>query len=206
MITVGQRFCRWVVIGKADPGSLRSGKPLARWVVRCDCGVVKGVYASNLLSGKSRSCGCLSKEVTAALSKTHGKSKTRAYSVWAAMVQRTTNPNYHKWCDYGGRGIGVSPDWRSFEKFYSDMGDPPEGLTLERKDNSLGYSAANCIWATPSAQGCNRRSTVKLTFNGATLSVAAWARQLGMSPHTLANRIRLGWSVESALSRPVRAR
>lgn len=73
------------------------------------------------------------------------------------MVRRCTNPKHKKYRHYGGRGITVCAKWMTFENFYSDMGDPPSGLTLERKNNELGYSLDNCIWATYSDQNRNRR-------------------------------------------------
>jgi hypothetical protein len=89
---------------------------------------------------------------------THGMSRTRVYRVWAAMLQRCTNPLSPAWPDYGGRGITVCESWRSFESFYADMGTPPPGLTIERMNNDSGYSLTNCRWATRSDQQRNRRT------------------------------------------------
>jgi hypothetical protein len=87
----------------------------------------------------------------------HGKFGTPIYNVWAQMIARCTNPNSTSWHRYGGRGISVCDDWRkSFEVFYADMGDPPIGLSLDRRNNDEGYSKANCRWATKQEQAMNR--------------------------------------------------
>lgn len=88
---------------------------------------------------------------------THGKSSLVEYATWESMLQRCTNKNSQGYCLYGGRGIKVCKRWFKFENFYSDMGEKPIGLTLERIDNEKGYLPDNCKWATPLEQSHNRR-------------------------------------------------
>ncbi len=90
--------------------------------------------------------------------------------------------------------------WHVFENFWHDMGDPPKGMTLDRKDNDLGYSKKNCQWATRRVQANNRRSSKFITFHGKTKTQAEWERALGLKPGVLWQRLNRGWSIEMALT------
>jgi len=87
----------------------------------------------------------------------HGMRDTKIWCSWRCMKTRCLNPNNFKYKDYGGRGIEVCEKWLNFQGFFEDMGVRPEGMTLERKNNSLGYYKENCKWATPKEQASNRR-------------------------------------------------
>lgn len=87
-------------------------------------------------------------------------SRSRAYNCWINMRQRCCNPKHPHYEHYGGRGVEIHPAWDSFEKFLADMGEPPEGLTLERRNNNEGYSKSNCYWATMAEQNDNKRAQV----------------------------------------------
>jgi hypothetical protein len=124
------------------------------------------------------------------------------------MLSRCTNPHHKNYADYGGRGITVSEAWRhSFETFASDMGEPPESaMTLERIDNNGPYSKENCRWATREEQAQNTRQNRLITYNGITRPLVGWAKHLGIKRTILKDRFSSGWSVEDALTTPVKKR
>lgn len=88
----------------------------------------------------------------------HGYFGTKTYRVWANMKTRCQNPNSPVYARYGAKGITVCPRWQLFENFLADMGEVPEGLTLDRVDGSKGYSPENCRWATLRQQSWNRKT------------------------------------------------
>jgi len=130
-------------------------------------------------------------------------SQTKTYRAWCDMLSRCRNPRNPSYPRYGGRGVGYDPRWEVFTVFLEEMGTAPRGLTLERIDNSRGYSKANCRWASWAEQARNHRSTVHLTHQGVTLCVSDWAARLGINIKTLRWRLWHGWSTEKALSLPV---
>ena len=149
----GEVFGKLVVLSRGEDYLSNKGKPYVTWNCACECGNVTNVIVGNLRSGKVNSCGC---EQRLANYK-HGMYASAEYSTWEGVIQRCTNPKNEAYKNYGGRSITICESWKTFENFYKDMGDKPEGFTLERKDNSKGYCAENCVWATRSDQNRNKR-------------------------------------------------
>ncbi len=197
----GTRFGRLVVLSRVE----RAGHERL-WLCKCDCGTEKKLAAANLISGRTRSCGCLKKATDGKASVTHGLSKHRVYAVWNVMIQRCHNPKNRQFIDYGARGISVCLRWRrSFANFVEDIGLPGPGMTLERSNNSRGYSKSNCVWATRKVQNRNTRRNRLFTFRGKSQLLGDWAEELGIKFSTLASRLYLyGWSVKKAFTTAVR--
>jgi len=180
------------------------------WLCLCVCGKETIVQQSNLRSGHTTSCGCLKSTRVTTHGHTKGKTpsgarvKSKEYRAWCGMLARCNSPTHHKYKDYGERGISVGPEWFSFEVFYSDMGGcPSNDHSLDRVDNSLGYCKENCRWATRKEQMRNRRISRKLTFQGRSLCVAEWAETLGIPGAVIFKRLRMGWSTEDCLLKPI---
>lgn len=117
----------------------------------------------------------------------HGMFGTPTYKSWGDMLSRCRNANNPAYARYSDKGY--SKDWEKFENFFADMGERPEGMTLDRKDGSKGYYKENCRWATPQQQAENRKSVHWLTFKGKTMTLAAWARELGIPKTTMHRKI-----------------
>jgi hypothetical protein len=117
------------------------------------------------------------------------------------MRDRCNNPKADRYPRYGGRGIRVCARWQtSFENFLADMGPCPDGMSIERKDNDSDYEPANCLWATNEQQANHRSNNRLVTFKGETMSVARWARRIGISRAALQSRIDRDWPIELALT------
>jgi hypothetical protein len=137
--------------------------------------------------------------------KKHGhttkKTQSPTYVSYQNMISRCHRENHPKYPSYGEKGITVCERWReSFENFLSDMGERPDGMTIDRIDGRLGYSKENCRWATSETQQANIRTNVNITFQGRTQNISAWASELGLDASNLAWRLRNGWPVEQALT------
>lgn len=156
------KFGRLQVVREGDPYISPKGKRAKRFICDCDCGARVSVMAKKLKSGHTKSCGCLWRE---RITK-HGhntKKKSPTYHTWDAMVQRCHNPRHSKYYMYGARGISVCDSWRdSFSRFLEDMGERPNGRTIDRLNPNGNYEAENCRWATARQQQQTTRRALSL--------------------------------------------
>ena len=202
----GMRFGRWMVLRE---GSSIDGRPT--WFCRCDCGEEREIRGTHLRCGRSKSCGCLQKDVMSEIGKSnssHGMTGTKEYRCWNAIRQRCENPRARDYQNYGGRGIQVCEAWRkSFEEFFKHMGPAPSlDSSIERIDNSRGYEPDNCKWCRSfKEQARNRRSGRMLRAFGKTQSVAEWSEETGMPYSVIWQRcFKGGWEPERALTQQIR--
>lgn len=191
----GKKFGRLTV--ECFTGRFDRRSPI--WICRCVCGGQREAIATRLRCGAVKSCGCLHRESIT----THGMTKSPTYRIWEGMIRRCLNPKNKEFRNYGGRGIKVCSRWMSFENFFADMGERPSGMSIDRKDNSGGYSPQNCRWATRHAQMRNTRRNVWVVFSGIRLVRKDWAKRLGMAPSTLVKRLQK-WPLAKALTEPVK--
>lgn len=145
------RFGRLEVLHPIDK-SLWRGRN-AEWACECECGEIVFVHSGDLVSGNNRSCGCLRRGRRVE----NLRRASRTYSSWRGMKDRCLNPNSVSYPLYGGRGITICDEWITFDGFLADMGERPEGMSLDRIDPDGNYEPANCRWATPQQQVDNRR-------------------------------------------------
>lgn len=138
---------------------------------------------------------------------THGHAKarkpSRTYYAWTSMIQRCENPAKKSYPRYGGRGIRVCERWRVFENFLADMGEAPEGFSLDRIDNDGNYEPQNCRWASTAEQNRNRSITRRITAFGKTQCLAEWAREVGINEDALRFRLKRGLPPEVAFTMPI---
>lgn len=174
----------------------------SRWECLCKCGRFTTVETAKLKNGDTTSCGCL-EHFNPRRKPIHGLSQHPIYTRWESMIARCYAPTCCNFPRYGGRGIAVCERWRhSVANFYADMGDPPPGLSLERRDNMAGYSPENCYWATPKQQQNNTRYNRLVTYDGETHSMTFWIEKLNLKRSTVYSRLARGWTIEKALTSP----
>lgn len=150
----GKTFGRLTALHEVDPLYRSDGTRLRRYLFVCECGTKKEMLLQNVKSGVSRSCGCRMGKMRHG----HAGLETPTYRTWQAMRARCHNPKHSAYPRYGARGIQVCERWRnSFDAFLADMGERPDGSTLDRIDGSKGYEPGNCRWATTAQQFENKR-------------------------------------------------
>ena len=193
----GMRFGRLVVISKT-----RSKSGRVAWNCKCDCGNETTPLTTELLKGRTQSCGCLHNDSMSEKFKKHGQYSTRLYKIWSNMIQRCGNPKSDSYYLYGEKGVTVCEEWKDFTSFYgwAIANGYCDSLSIDRIENSKGYCPENCRWATPQQQTDNRGCTRYVTFNGKTQTLKRWAEETGIPYKNLLWRIQKGWSAERALT------
>lgn len=202
---LGKTFGRLTVI--RDDG--RDARGQVRVLCQCSCGNTTSPRIESLVSGNTKSCGCLRKELSHVNTASHGCARTgrhtREYRIWAGMIGRCEVKSNAAYPQYGGIGITVSEKLRSFEGFLDVMGKCPDGHTIDRIKSSGNYEEGNVRWATPKQQARNTRKNRMVTIDGVSRCVAEWAELVGISRWAIYARLNLGWSEEAAVMIPVRS-
>jgi hypothetical protein len=137
---------------------------------------------------------------------------SRLYGIWSQMKARCNNPNHASYSLYGGRGITVCERWMRFDNFISDMLEEYEAhsarygetnTTIDRIDNSKGYSIDNCRWATPKVQRRNSSQSKYYTYKGKTITAGEISDKYGIKYETIESRLRRGWTIDKVIETPV---
>lgn len=116
------------------------------------------------------------------------------------MRTRCLNERSDNFSAYGGRGIKICARWDSFQAFIDDMGERPEGTTLDRIETDGDYTPTNCRWSTMKVQENNKRNNIMVEHAGKTMTIAQWADETGLPYHTIRARLRMGWPPSEALT------
>lgn len=204
----GQTFTRLTALKEAEPYvSPNTGRKSRKYLCQCSCGNQTTVKVSHLKNSAIKSCGCLRDETASKKWYKHGhttnKQTSNTYYSWKAMKSRCDNHNDKQYKYYGGRGITYETRWSKFENFLADMGEAPQGLTIERIDVNSDYCKPNCVWTTDKQQANNTRRNVFITFNRKTQTIAQWADELNMKYVTVQARLKRGWDITEAFTTPV---
>jgi len=181
-----------------------------RWLWQCSCGKQTVVDPSKVKSGHTRSCGCLWPEKCRKHGHGHDASgkQSRTYKAWVNMRSRVSGRYEQYDASYGSRGITVCDRWlESFDNFLEDMGECPDGKSLDRyPDNDGNYEKSNCRWATQGQQNRNKRGVRMIVFNGTEMCLVDACKLVGMHPATVQSRLNSGMTPEEALLRPAAPR
>lgn len=182
---IGQKFSRLTVLERV--GTYKNGDPIFKCL--CKCGGIATVISGNLKKGNSKSCGCLRKEKTiefwSKFNLRHGETNTKLWKAWSGILDRTTCKTNFAYDRYGGAGIGICEEWKTYESFAAYMGQPPSRLhTVDRIDNSKGYEPGNVRWATKQEQAENRKTNKFVVVNGVKVTLTKAAEKIGISKST----------------------
>lgn len=207
----GKRFGRLVAIEYAGKiTSETSPTTISLWKCKCDCGNQITVRYPALISSNTRSCGCLLDESR----KINNVNKRRSVShdfvfegnldnhplrlIWKSMLMRCNNPNVMSYKHYGGRGIKVCDRWSGelgFENFVNDMGERPDGTTLDRIDYNGNYEPSNCHWATSDEQANNRTDNIYIIVGGRKITAKQFCKALGLNYWVAIKQIQRGYDI-----------
>lgn len=185
------------------------------WLCKCDCGNLCTYTGGSLRKGKVKSCGCYYKETRTEIAhktiakKKHGDSFERLYFIWNDMKSRCNNPNDISYHNYGAKGIGICNEWLhdyiAFKNWAVNNGYNPIAergeCTLDRIDNTKGYSPDNCRWVNMKIQSNNRRNSYTITYKEKTHTASEWSKITGIPASTIYARYKAGWKPEDILSK-----
>lgn len=190
---------------------VQESRPRVKVRVRCVCGSERMIRTEHLTGTKTsncKSCGMKKAWQTQESFKshkniTHGQTNSPTHISWMSMKRRCYFKDSNGYKNYGGRGITVCERWMSFENFLADMGNRPEGMTLDRIDPDKNYMPENCRWQTTRQQGYNKRITKRFEYKGKKRSLFELHEMSGTPIKLLEGRLRRGWSVEKAINTPL---
>jgi hypothetical protein len=213
-VSAGDRYGRLTIV-KELPQKAYKYQNVRQFLVQCDCGEQRSIVLNKLTAGRVNCCKKCSIENIRKGATTHGMRRTKIYGTWMAMLSRCNNPNNPSYPRYGGRGVTVCERWDpskggSFENFYEDMGDcPAPGHQLDKEavdPANKVYCPEMVRWVSKAENMRNTSRSRFITYQGRTMLVTEWAKELGLGVSCLHRRLfRSGWSIERAFTTPSRS-
>lgn len=217
----GKRFGRLTAIEIVGRTICPNGTRQTMWRCKCDCGNETTVKYIALVSGNTKSCGCGEKENKLANMRNAWENNRKSvgkhflgcleehplYKTWKTMLTRCYNPNSMSYKHYGGRGIKVCERWsgeNGFENFVNDMGERPNGTTLDRIDVNSAYCPENCRWATTEQQMNNRTDNSRVILDGESITCSQLCRRYGFYYTYVTHLIHDGVDVNEVIRRALR--
>lgn len=189
---IGKKFGRLTVIAFVSKDKSRKHM----FLCKCDCGKEKVVSRNNLVTGTTKSCGCIKVELLKSKAKKYSKNThEKLYNTWAGMKQRCYNPNAERYTIYGARGIQICDKWKnSFVDFaeWALLNGYQEGLSIDRIDPNGNYEPSNCRWATLKEQSNNKRRSIKLKVDNQEITIPELSKKLGVSYSTVYSQVKAG--------------
>lgn len=176
-----------------------------RWMCKCDCGNIKSIRSTHLISGKIVSCGCYKKERQILGVTKHGLSKSRIYRIYRNMINRCYWEKQKEFKYWGGKGIIVYDKWKNdFMNFYnwSMNNGYEENLTIDRIDNNKNYEPSNCRWVTAKKQAENLPTVKLYEYNGEINNLFYFAHKYNCEEKLIRGRVSRGWNIKKALETP----
>lgn len=189
----------------------RYGQNITLAKCQCRCGNIITRKLANIVSGNTKSCGCLQSEVQSNLAKQrnfkHGKGDLtyRLYRIWCGMIARCHKPYSTEYRKYGGNGITVCKEWHDFTNFekWALSNGYRDDLTIHRKNNG-NYCPEECSWEDYNTQNNEKSNNVYITAWGERKTLAQWSRdeRCKVKPGVIKYRVNNGWQPENAISIP----
>lgn len=171
---------------------------------KCRCGNEFEANINSIKKLHTKSCGCVKANFNVKKFTIHGGKGTDEYIIWKAIKSRIFNKKNIQWSIYGGRDIKMHESWvNDFSQFLKDTGfRPSKKHSIDRIDVNGNYEPGNVRYATPKEQQNNKRNNVILELNGECKTMSQWADLYNINQITIAKRIKRGWSIEDAITKP----
>lgn len=189
----------WVVSRSTIRGNGK--KPVVFYNCICNCGNATLVKSSNLISGHTKSCGCLHTK--------HGYShKERLYETWKNMRRRCNDPTNKRYKNYGGKGVKVCSEWNDYMVFrtWAHCNGYNDSLTIDRINPDGNYKPGNCRWVTSKVQANNMTINKLINYKGKTFTLAQLAEYLNLPYKALQHRLARKWSIDRIVNTPLRGK